>query len=237
MAFSLDDSLIAAGTEDALVRVCPVLLFLLGTLTYTYASRQVWSVSTKELIHTLQGHSREIYALEFIPGISSSSYSIASSSGDRSIFIWSLTQSSSPSPTSTPLIVEEDLQSPNTVLTALAVSPDGKYIASGNLEGQIRLWSSHGPSTADGVKDNDGREWKAVVRWQAHEEGVYSVRWASGNVRDVGIVTGSLDKTLKRWTLTLPDEGSSPKAECMKTMAGHKVSALGQSGQQSAVES
>lgn len=236
MAFSLDDSLIAAGTEDALVRVCPVLLFLLGTLTYTYASRQVWSVSTKELIHTLQGHSREIYALEFIPGISSSSYSIASSSGDRSIFIWSLTQSSSPSPTSTPLIVEEDLQSPNTVLTALAVSPDGKYIASGNLEGQIRLWSSHGPSTADGVKDNDGREWKAVVRWQAHEEGVYSVRWASGNVIDVGIVTGSLDKTLKRWTLTLPDEGSSPKADCVKTMAGHKVSALGQGGQQSAVD-
>lgn len=42
--------------------------FFLSPLTYAYASRQIWSVSTKELIHTLQGHSREIYALEFIPG-------------------------------------------------------------------------------------------------------------------------------------------------------------------------
>lgn len=237
VCFSPDDILVAASSEDGTVRVrtslfhrCFILTMSIGLILYS----QVWKVQTQELLHTSRCHTREIYALEFIPTSlrPSSSYEIASSSGDRSINILTFPQTATtgsssdsadaPEPTCTPLLVADDLQSPNTVITALAVSPDGKYLVSGNLEGHIRLWAWTTTATEDTTKS----EWVALVRWQAHEQGVYSVRWANGSGRKLGIVTGSLDMKLKRWSIMLPDEDEvdgRPRAESVLTMMGHKV--------------
>ncbi|THH14583.1 hypothetical protein EW146_g5767 [Bondarzewia mesenterica] len=165
VSFSPDDKLLVAGCEDKLIRV--------------------WDLETKQIAHTLSGHHREVYALDFTPD----GGTLISGSGDLRI-----------------LAVETDVSKSDTGITAVAISPDGAYVASGALDGTVRVWSLH------------GKEPNAIARWQAHEKSVYSVRWV---MQGKGIVTGSLDRTLKRWTVDFPGEGGG-KSECARTMVGHK---------------
>ena len=57
-----------------------------------------------------------------------------------------------------------------------------------------------------------------------HKDSVYSVAF-SPNGRD--LVSGSLDKTIKLWELSLPprvNPGAGPRGgKCIKTFEGHKV--------------
>ncbi|MBV9124096.1 MAG: protein kinase, partial [Planctomycetes bacterium] len=68
----------------------------------------------------------------------------------------------------------------------LAVSPDGKLLATGGEDHTIHLWEV--PS---------GRE---LARWEAHESGVSSLLFAADGQT---LVSGSRDGTLKMWNLPL----------------------------------
>ena len=164
--------------------------------------QQVWDLESKQLAHTLSGHRREVYAVEFSPD----GKTIVSGSGDRTLRLWDLT-APSPSDSSRTFVVEDDLSKSDTGITALAISPDGDFVASGALDGSIRIWNIR------------MEEPKAIVRWQAHQQSVYSVRWV---LQGKGLVTGSLDRTLKRWEIGVVGENGG-KNECVKTMVGHRV--------------
>ncbi|KAA1472404.1 WD40 repeat-like protein [Dentipellis sp. KUC8613] len=183
VAFSVNGKFLAAGSEDKLVRV--------------------WDLQTAQLLHTLSGHKREVYALEFTPD----SGTLISGSGDRTIRLWDLSIPPGTEQSGHTLAVEEDLSNSNAGIMALAVAPDGVHVASGALDGTVRVWNTAA---------NEGKG-AAIARWQAHAQGVYSIDFI---LEGAGLVTGSLDRTLKRWQLGILNGGGDNS--CLKTLAGHK---------------
>ncbi|KAI0031862.1 WD40-repeat-containing domain protein [Vararia minispora EC-137] len=169
VAFSSDCTLLAAASEDNLIRV--------------------WDVLSTELLHTLLDHSREVYALDFILN----SQTLLSASGDRTIRVWSLT--SSP-PTHTVLAIASDQNQKNTGITALSASPDGRYAAAGSSGGTIRVW--------------DLKTGSAIVEWKAHDDQIYSISWSRA-----GLISGGLDRVLKKWEVELGDD---PSGRCERAM-------------------
>ncbi len=86
---------------------------------------QIWDTPTTLLLHTLSGHHREVYALEFVPD----RHTLISASTDRTLLVWDISSPSSnlytePVPSRT-LSVKADATHPDTGICALAVSPDG----------------------------------------------------------------------------------------------------------------
>jgi general transcriptional corepressor TUP1 len=141
-------------------------------------------------VHTLAGHKSDVYAVAFAPD----NQILLSASGDRTLRLWSLSSSHTP-PNPTVLSVESDKTRSNTTLIALAVSPDGQHAATGSSGGIIRIW----PLSLDA--DSPRAEWKA------HEDQIYSLRWARA-----GLVSGSLDKSMKRWDVDMFQEKPEGKS-------------------------
>lgn len=79
---------------------------------------------------------------------------------------------------------------------AVAFSPDGKLLAMGNADNQIRIWQ-----TAD---------WKELLLLQGHRGWVCSVAFSPDSQT---LASGSFDRTIKLWNLQ--------KGECIKTLQGH----------------
>jgi WD40 repeat protein len=69
-------------------------------------------------------------------------------------------------------------------MTALAVSPDGKMLASGSEDHYIVL--------------SDAFTRAELARWQAHEAGVTALTFSSDGAT---LVSGASDGTLKLWDL------------------------------------
>jgi glucose repression regulatory protein TUP1 len=117
--------------------------------------------------------------------------------------------------------------------TSVSISYDARYVAAGSLDNIIRVWDL--AAIPEDSKELEGA--KMVDRLRGHEESVYSVRFVHGlTARSQGeaLVSGSLDKTLKRWDVGPFDEdrgvrGASPEghgengSNCINTFRGHKV--------------
>jgi WD40 repeat protein len=162
---------------------------------------QIWDTSTSLLLHTLPAHHKEVYALEFAPD----RRTLISASGDRTLLIWDISSLSGatctePLPNRT-LSVRNDASHPDTGICALAVSPDGRHVAAGAINGTVRVWDLQGEGTI-------------TAEWNAHAKAVYGARFI---LQGAGLVTASLDRTLKRWDL------GSPDVTCLRTLEGHKV--------------
>jgi len=99
------------------------------------------------------------------------------------------------------LSVQDDASRPDTGICALAVSPDGHHVAAGAINGNVRVWDLQSEGTI-------------AAEWNAHAKAVYGVRFI---LQGAGLVTASLDRTLKRWDL------GSPDVTCLRTLEGHKV--------------
>ncbi|QSV66732.1 MAG: NACHT domain-containing protein [Aphanizomenon flos-aquae DEX188] len=88
-----------------------------------------------------------------------------------------------------------------TSVLAVAFSPDGKVLATGEKDGRVRLWNVI-----------TGKE---LLTLRGHSSGVYSVAW-SGDSQT--LASGSDDNTVKLWNVQTGD--------CVRTLEGHGNSVL-----------
>jgi WD40 repeat protein len=85
----------------------------------------------------------------------------------------------------------------------LAVSPDGKLIATGGNDRMVRVWN-----VADGAK---------VQEYSGHEVPVYSIVWHPGNQI---LLSGDLRGNVKQWSLTAPTPTRSFDAKALYSYNG-----------------
>lgn len=159
---------------------------------------QVWDIATRTIRNTFSGHEQDIYSLDF----ARDGRTIASGSGDRTVRLWDIEQSTN----ILTLTIEDGV-------TTVAISPDTKYVAAGSLDKSVRVWEIARGFLVERLEGPDG-----------HKDSVYSVAF-SPNGRD--LVSGSLDKTIKMWELSAPRgiPQTGPKGgRCIKTFEGHRVS-------------
>jgi RNA polymerase sigma factor (sigma-70 family) len=88
---------------------------------------RLWNVATGELIRELQGHSQRIFTVAFVPGHDA----LASGAGDGTIRLWDLADGKE--------LRRIDAAARNGRVHALALSHDGKVLASGSHD-MLRLW-------------------------------------------------------------------------------------------------
>ena len=121
IAMSPDGMFIATGSEDTTIRL--------------------WDINTGQLTRTLKGHSHRIHSVIF----TSNGQILISGSEDNTIRLWNVTTGeniktytahtdASGSHGGSPLSLEG--------VKSLALSPDGKTLASGSYDGEVRLWDT-----------------------------------------------------------------------------------------------
>jgi len=154
VCFSPNSECLAAGME-----------MLNGMMT----GIKIWNIVTKTVMHTLHGHSQEVYSLDWANNV------IASGSGDQQVRLWDST-------TGNCLHVLTDPNGPTEGVTSVTLSPDATIVAAGSLDHLIRLWNVQ-----------TGKQMESL---SGHTESVYSIAFSHEGSR---IVSGSLDKTVRLW--------------------------------------
>jgi WD40 repeat protein len=86
---------------------------------------------------------------------------------------------------------------------AIAFSPDDRFLALGESNGSIRIWSTH-PGSNDVDLD------QPLLHLMGHKSWIYSVAWHPHGHR---LISGSHDCTLKLWDIKA--------GTCVKTLLGH----------------
>jgi len=132
--------------------------------------------------------------------------------------------------TSRVFMINHDDDGSDSVITSVTISPNGHLLAAGILTGKVHIWD-----IATGI---------LVDCLNGHGDGIYSVEFTPDGK---GLVSGSLDKTLKYWdvtglmaggvkgrkkgahgglavrseTINVPDGQTG--SHCSMTLSGHKV--------------
>jgi glucose repression regulatory protein TUP1 len=137
---------------------------------------KIWNIVSKTVLHTLHGHTQEVYSLDWAKDV------IASGSGDQQVRLWD-------SKTGQCLHVLTDPNGPTEGVTSVTLSPDAVYVAAGSLDHVIRLWN---------VKT--GQQIESLT---GHTESVYSIAIFQDGSSNV---SGSVDKTVRLWDNARPGE-------------------------------
>ncbi len=170
----------------------------------------VYSTSSWEKIHTLQGHTDWVRSVVYSP----SGAQIASGSADQTVRLWDAQSGS----------LAHTLQGHTHLVSSVVYSPSGAQIASGSEDNTVRLWdaqsgslahtlhghtdsvssvvySPSGAQIASGSWDNTVRLWDAqsgslAHTLEGHTDSVLSVVYSSSGAQ---IASGSLDNTVRLW--------------------------------------
>lgn len=181
VCFSPDDRQLVTGAEDFIVRV--------------------YEVATQRVLHTLKGHTMEIFSVDW----TSNGQYIVSGSGDKSIRLWEADGGKCVytlvNPKSAETAANEEQQSAG--ITCVSVSPDNQIIAAGSLDNSVRFWGIS--------KGNFLGEFSGAV---GHQDSVYAVAFSPDGKF---LASGSLDETLRLWDLS-----SLSVPRCQATFSGHK---------------
>ena len=188
LALSPDGKRLASGSKDRTVKL--------------------WNIEDRKLLHTFNGHQGAVNKVSF----RKDNKVIVSASEDRTIKIWQYNNeiptlkgvSPSVSSDSQIIVTAEDrfiniwqsngklnkfklnkkiLASHKENIHKVSVSSDGKVIASGSTDGNLRTW------------DLDG---KIKANFIGHKKSITSLSFSPNNKM---IASGSLDKTIKLWNL------------------------------------
>ncbi|KAH9240896.1 hypothetical protein K456DRAFT_1768068 [Colletotrichum gloeosporioides 23] len=116
--------------------------------------------------------------------------SIASGSADRTIRLWNLNVNWSG------IVITTD-----SGVNCIAFSRGGIYVAAGCMDSSIQIWDAN-----TGIK---------LVHLTGHHNSVYGVNFSLGESL---LLSCSLDKTVKVWSLDLPNQENS---HCITTLEGH----------------
>ncbi|KAJ8085523.1 general transcription repressor [Marasmius tenuissimus] len=158
---------------------------------------KVWNIETKTIRNIFEGHTQEVYSIDY----SSDGQLIVSGSGDKTVRVWNMEDG-----TSKLFTTHED----NAGVTSVRFSSDGRYVAAGYMDDHVRIW--------------EVATEQFVERLRGHQDCIYSVAFTPG---DKGLVSGSLDNTLKHWDVSnLSHSGNNNEARespCTMTFVGHKV--------------
>ena len=222
LSFNSSDTLFAAGSEDNSIRV--------------------WDISKLakngeiKLIQTLKGHSQEVYALEFVD-----EERIVSGSGDQSLKLWNVLAGECLASIQSKLpehLVSETPQRESGI-TSLSISKNRKQIVTGSLDRLVRVYElveddsirmseeDEGENENDGDGDGDDKdfngkdsemdmEFKLIETFEGHEDSVYSVTFDSS---DSNVISGSLDKTIRKWSFSPEPENES---KCLQIIPNHR---------------
>ena len=151
----------------------------------------------------LKGHKHSVHDVAFSPN----GHSLVSASADHSARIWNLRDGSSK--------VLPVTGSPS-VFSCVVFSPDGRYVAGGNLNGMLWIW--------------DSRTHRLVTKWQGRANNpVWCTKFTPGGK---GLVSCS-DKTVQYWDVSSLGnrQGVSMRTEesgfpLVRNFVGHNVHSL-----------
>jgi serine/threonine protein kinase len=126
-----------------------------------------WDVTSRQLLKTITSHTDKIHDL----AVGGSGKVIVTGSSDRTVRVRQLGTTD-----------DRILSGHQETVLAVAITPDGKYIASGCLDGQIWLWN--------------GLTGELIHRSIAHESAIRSMAFAADNRT---LITASWDRAIKVW--------------------------------------
>jgi glucose repression regulatory protein TUP1 len=178
--FSPDASVVAAGAEDARIRVRSFSRTNLDERCSPGAA-QIWNLTTRHMICTLDGHTQDIYSLRF----SSHGRFLASGSGDGTVRIWDVPDQDTaytwPKQQARVLTGPPDADG---CVWSVAVSPNNQLVAGGSLDSTVRIWHAQTGALLHVIT--------------GHSNSVYSVVFTHDGC---GLISGSQDKSLKYWDI------------------------------------
>eukprot|EP00742_Colponemidia_sp_Colp-10_P004434 GILJ01004734.1.p1 GENE.GILJ01004734.1~~GILJ01004734.1.p1 ORF type:complete len:824 (+),score=148.01 GILJ01004734.1:503-2974(+) len=180
VCFSHDDTLLAASFPDYAVKI--------------------WNIKERKLIHSLTGHTEEVFAVDF----SSNGKYVISGSADATARLWDLQTGQLVRIFGGPeeISIKKGLPRIGSI-SSVAISPDSRFVALGSLDKIIQIWDLE---TGDFVETLKG-----------HAKSVYSVAWSPDGRC---IISGSKDETVKLWDVTAGSGLRRPR--CRLTYRGHK---------------
>ncbi len=242
LAFSADGKTAAAGTEGHRIAV--------------------WDCGTGRLLHQLDGGEKWLDAPVHI-AFSPDGRLLASGGLEEKIYLWDLKTGKAQRCFTGPPPLPKEHPEQNRYLglvCAVAISPDGRLLASSALESPVRLWdvaagkevrslkgdwfgavslafSDNGKMLATGELNGAVRVWETatgreVRRIQAHKAGVYNLAF----FHDGKSLATSGDRTIRLWEIRsgaaiIPDRGhSTPIDSCVLSADGRTLITGGADG-------
>ena len=233
IAFSPDGQTLVSGGQDRMLRLWDV--SGVSSQQSAVSSHSTLKTQHSTLTHTLSGHTSWVWSVAFSPN----GHTVTSGSEDGTVRLWdvsnlgvqqsavSVQQSAisgqrsavsflafSPTPHS-PLPTPLTLTGHTHAVWSVAFSLDGQMIASGSLDGTIRLWQQ-------------ALDYEPYVL-NGHEGGVCAVAFAPlSSLRQV-FASGSQDQTVRLWAVTHHaspvEESAGPSlvgaVDHLKTLRGH----------------
>ncbi|XP_057373055.1 bromodomain and WD repeat-containing protein 3-like [Daphnia carinata] len=154
LAVSCDNSLLAAGSCDKIVRV--------------------WCLRTTAPIAVLTGHGGTITSINFCPADRGSVHYLASTSSDGSVSFWEYVKEPGQTPKffPRPHKFNEKIRPGQAQMLCASFSPGGMFMATGCADHHVRVYAMFG---------QEGPE--RILEQEAHSDRVDSIQWANTGLR------------------------------------------------------
>ncbi|KAL4074907.1 WD40-repeat-containing domain protein [Scleroderma yunnanense] len=142
---------------------------------------------SENLVSGFRGHGKSVFAISCHP-----TQPLAASGGEDDLgYIWDITDGET--------IVK--LTGHTDSVTSVAFSSDGEMIATGGMDGKVRVWRRHGKE--------DYKNWEFLTELQGPDE----VMWLRWHPKGSVLLAGSNDSTVWLWQL--------PSGSTMQVLSGH----------------